>query len=56
MDYWLIALFLKPFIALVVFALILYPIRVLVQRRMRDSPLKRFLLTDLSKQSRSRRR
>ena len=39
------ALLLKPFIALVVFGLICLPIRLAVQRWMKDGDLKRLLLT-----------
>jgi hypothetical protein len=42
---WYLALLLKPFIALVIFGFICLPIRLAVQRWMRDGPLKRLLLT-----------
>lgn len=49
MDAWLIALFLKPFIALVVFGLICLPARLLIRDKMRDGKLKRFLLRPISR-------
>jgi hypothetical protein len=45
---WLLALVLKPFIALIVFGLICLPAR-LALMKMRDSKLKRFLLTPISR-------
>ncbi len=42
---WYLALLLKPFIALVVFGFICLPIRLAVQRWMKDGALKRTLLT-----------
>jgi hypothetical protein len=45
---WLLALVLKPFIALIVFGLICLPARLAVLK-MRDSKLKRFLLTPISR-------
>jgi hypothetical protein len=44
MDNWLLALILKPFIALVVLGLICLPARLAVQRYMPEGKLKRFLL------------
>ncbi len=49
MDGWLLALFVKPFVALIVFGLICLPARLLVQNRMKDSRLKRLLLWRLPK-------
>lgn len=49
MDNWLLALFLKPFFALVLFGLICLPVRLLVQNRMKDSKLKRLLMWRLPK-------
>lgn len=49
MDNWLIALFLKPFVLLVLFGFICLPARLLVQSRMKDSKLKRLLLWRLPK-------
>jgi hypothetical protein len=46
---WLYALILKPFIALVVFGLICLPCRLLVQRKLPDGKLKRFLLRPISR-------
>ena len=44
MEPWLLALLIKPFVALVVFGLICLPARLLVRSKMRDGKLKRFLL------------
>lgn len=48
MENWLVALLIKPFVALVVFGLICLPIRLLVKAKMKDGPLKRFLLRPIS--------
>lgn len=45
----MLALLIKPFVALVVFGLIALPIRLLVQNRLKDSRLKRLLLWELPK-------
>ena len=50
------ALLLKPFAALLFVALITYPIRRLIERRMKDGRLKRFLLIRLSEKPGSRNR
>jgi predicted PurR-regulated permease PerM len=42
-----IASFLKPFVAVLVIALVAAPIKGLVQRRMKDGRLKRLLLLEL---------
>lgn len=44
---WYMALLLKPFIALVIFGLVCLPIRLAVQRWMKNGDLKRLLLTPL---------
>jgi hypothetical protein len=46
---WLYALVLKPFVVLVIFGLVCLPVRLLVQRKMRDGKLKRFLLRPISR-------
>jgi hypothetical protein len=46
---WLLALLIKPFVALVVFGLICLPARFALQRHMPDSKLKRFLLRPISR-------
>jgi hypothetical protein len=48
MEDWLIALFIKPFVALFVLVGICYPIKLAVARYMKDSRLKRLLLTRIS--------
>lgn len=50
MEPWQIAVFLKPFVLLILTVCILYPIRVLVQKRMPEGKLKRFLLTRINTQ------
>ncbi len=45
METWLIALFIKPFVAFLVLAVICYPIKLAVVRFMRDGRVKRLLLT-----------
>jgi hypothetical protein len=46
---WLLALLIKPFVALVVFGLICLPARFALQRHMPDGKLKRFLLRPISR-------
>jgi hypothetical protein len=46
---WLLALLLKPFIALVVFGLICLPARLAVRAWMPDGKIKRLLLTPISR-------
>ena len=46
---WLLALLLKPFVALVVLGLICLPARLLIRDKMRDGKLKRFLLRPISR-------
>lgn len=41
---WLIAVVLRPFAALLLFGCICLPARLLVQRRMKDGPIKRLLM------------
>lgn len=43
MERWMLALILKPFVALLVFGGIVLPIKLLFQRHMKDGPVKRFL-------------
>lgn len=45
MTPWLLALLLKPLILLVLGVFVLYPARMLVQKKMKDGKLKRLLLT-----------
>lgn len=49
MDAWAWALLLKPFAFLVLAGLVLIPARLLLQRKMKDGKLKRFLLWKLPK-------
>jgi hypothetical protein len=49
MDAWLWALLLKPFALLVLAVFVLIPVRVLLQKFMRDSKLKRVLLWRIPK-------
>ena len=49
MDAWALALFLKPFVFLLLAVLVLIPVRLLLQRSMKDGKLKRFLLWKLPK-------
>jgi hypothetical protein len=44
MQPWLIALLIKPFVALIVFGLICLPIRILVEKKLKDGKLKKLLL------------
>lgn len=44
MKPWLIGYALSPFFALLLIALVGYPVRRLIERRMRDGRLKRLLL------------
>lgn len=48
MSEWAIALFLKPFIFLVLFVVVLYPARRAVEKYMKDGKVKRLLLRRLS--------
>lgn len=52
---WAIALFLKPFAALVLFGLICLPVRLLAQK-LPDGRLKRLLLVDLKRPSSTKTR
>ena len=51
-DYWLLALVLKPFAALVMFGLICLPARLAVQRWMPDGWVKRLLLREIVRKAR----
>jgi hypothetical protein len=53
---WLLAIALRPFVALLLFGLICLPARLAVQRWMRDGRLKRLLLLDLQRPRHSSRR
>lgn len=44
MSPWLIAVFIRPFVMLVLGLVLLYPVRRLVEKRMRPGRLKDFLL------------
>lgn len=46
---WLLALIIKPFVALVVFGLICLPARLAVQRWMPEGRVKRLLLRPISR-------
>jgi predicted PurR-regulated permease PerM len=46
-----IAAFLRPFVALLILALVLYPTRRFVSKRMKEGRLKRILLFRISKGS-----
>jgi hypothetical protein len=48
MDPWVLALLLKPFAALFLFGVVCLPFRLLVQRKMKDGPLKRLLLKQVA--------
>lgn len=43
-----LAAFLRPFVTLLLLALILYPVRVLLTKKLKDGKLKRFLLFRIS--------
>lgn len=49
MDAWAWALLLKPFALLVLAVTVLIPVRLLLQRKMRDGKLKRLLLWRIPK-------
>lgn len=49
MENWLLALFLKSFIALIVFGFICLPIRLAVRRWMPDGRVKRALLKPIGR-------
>lgn len=48
MEAWQIAVFLKPFVLLVLAACVLYPARIAVKRYLPEGKLKRFLLFRIS--------
>jgi len=55
MEPWLIALILRPFIALAILGFIALPIKLLVQHYMRPCALKSFLLLPLNDGRNSKR-
>lgn len=49
MDAWAWALLIKPFVLLLVAGCVLIPVRLLIDRKLKDGKLKRFLLWRLPK-------